>query len=150
MLHKSIFIIIGLIALVVLAACGCHHGRPRFHRCFSPERKAKFVVKKVTKELKLNDQQKAELESMISDIHGKMETLHNGKGAAVNTLTDEIKKDTMDQTVLNTLFDDHVKTFNEVRVYATERFIKFHQLLTPEQRQKLAEKIQEFHKECRH
>ncbi|MBN2009057.1 Spy/CpxP family protein refolding chaperone [candidate division KSB1 bacterium] len=149
MYFKPIIIAICLIVVGVMLFSGCsRHCRP-FHGRMSSERKTKWVVRKISRELKLNDEQKQNLETMIRDIHSKMEVLHMEKGTMLTVLTDEVQKDSIDADVLNNFFTDRETDFKEIRSYAIDKLVEFHKTLTPEQRQKLAEKMQEIHKQQR-
>ncbi len=145
--------LVGIILLIVVAMLflgGCrHHCRPH-HGSFSHERKAKWLIKKITRELKLNDEQKAVLETTVNDIHVKVKTLHQEKESAYETFFQEVQKESLDADILNNFFEDREATFKEVRAYCIDKIIEFHKILTPAQRTKLALKMQEFHQKHKH
>ena len=143
MLHKSWTLVpITLIAAISFVGCGRHGYFHRFHRNV-PD----MIVKHISKELDLNDAQKTKLKALVAEIQAKHEELRTGKAEQVEQFTNEIRKDTLDLDRINQLIDEKHEAMAEMRPFMIEKLTEFHAMLTPEQRNKLADKMEAFHKE---
>jgi Spy/CpxP family protein refolding chaperone len=146
MLGKVIIISAVVITIVILlAAC-----RSKFSHCWAhgdPEKKVNWITKKISSELDLNDTQKEKLNSIKEEILAKHSEFKstNKREEHLNRFLEEIKKDSLDREFLVEISDEKMQHFEEIRSFAVEKLIEFHAILTPEQKEKLAEKITEFH-----
>lgn len=102
-------------------------------------------MKKIAKELKLNEQQKVELEQIKDEILAKKAEFKINHQEIKNAVLSQVKSDTVDQAALNGLFEDKELEFKEMRAFLVDKFAEFHNILTPEQRLSLAEKMEKFH-----
>ena len=150
MFGKTLVGIILLIVVAMLILGGCRHHCRLHHRLFSHERKAKWLTRKIFRELNLNDEQKTILEATIHDIHARVKTSHQEKETTYETLFQEVQKDSMDADILNSFIEDKEAAHKEVRAYCIDKMIEFHKTLTPAQRTKLALKMREFHQKHKH
>ncbi|MBC8182601.1 Spy/CpxP family protein refolding chaperone [candidate division KSB1 bacterium] len=147
MLHKILIIVAVVLVLLVIAKIfsGCHHP-PHFCKSHSShEKKANWMMKKIAKELKLNEQQKVELEQIKDEILAKKAEFKINHQEIKNAVLSQVKSDTVDQAALNGLFEDKELEFKEMRAFLVDKFAEFHNILTPEQRLSLAEKMEKFH-----
>jgi periplasmic protein CpxP/Spy len=152
MLHKILIIVVAVLILLVIAKLfsGCHH-RPHFCKAHSShEKRVKWVIKKISKELKLNEQQKVELERIKDEIMAKKAEFKVNHDEIKNAVLFQVKSDTVDQAALNGLFGDKELEFKEMRAFLINKFSEFHSILTPEQRLKLADKMEKFHSKKHH
>jgi protein CpxP len=125
--------------------CGCH---PGFEcRCFqvSPEKKADWIVKKVSKELNLKQDQKEKLVQIKEELLAKHKEFMSPHEKLLNAFLTEAVKDTVDQKILNRSVEETHQQMEGMRPFLISKFVKFHAMLTLEQRVKLAEKIRQFH-----
>ncbi|AVV50178.1 Spy/CpxP family protein refolding chaperone [Leptospira santarosai] len=141
---KKFFKVSGLIFLTLgLLAGGC-----RYYR--SPEKRAEFVVKKITSELDLNDSQKKDLYRIKDEILSKRKELKlQGPRIPTEALA-EFRQPTLDEKKINKVFELEMNKMNEMRTFTTKKAIEFHTTLTPEQRNKLVDLITEFQQKHRH
>ena len=147
-------LVVVLIALVI-AACilfvGCshrkfgHHYFTKFH-----DKKGDWIVKKISKELNLNENQKNELNRIKDEITAKHQEMKSTKKDMFNTVLVQIKAENIDKEKLNQLFEDKHLHMEKLKPFIIEKFTEFHDILTPEQRTKLAEKMTEFHNKMDH
>lgn len=142
-------LIIGLIVILLIGLVGifssCHR-RPSFCKFYgSPEKKTKWIQKKISKELNLNENQKVELKRITDEILTKRQEFKGSHAEIFNAMLAQVQSDAMDQEKLNQLFEDKELEFKEMRFFLISKVAEFHNILTPEQRQKLAAKMEKFH-----
>ena len=142
-------LIIGLIVILLIGLIGifsnCHR-RPMFCGFHgSLEKKTKWILKKISKELDLNENQKVELKRITDEILIKRQEFKGSHAEIFNTVLAQVNSDTLDQEKLNQLFEGKELEFKEMRFFLISKMADFHSILTPEQRQKLAEKMENFH-----
>ncbi|EMY79347.1 putative lipoprotein [Leptospira weilii serovar Ranarum str. ICFT] len=141
---KGFFKVSGLVLLAVaLFAGGC-----RYHK--SPEKRAEFIVKKITSELDLNDSQKKELYRIKDEILSKRKELKlQGPRIPTDALA-EFRQPSLDEKKINKAFELEMNKMTEMRTFMTKKAIEFHAILNPEQRNKLVDLITEFQQKHRH
>jgi Spy/CpxP family protein refolding chaperone len=144
-IKSSIIILLILTGSLIIAGCGRH----RFHRA-SPEKKAEWVVKKITKELDLDEQQQTKLNQIKTELLDKHKDFKGMHGELFSELRDQISSSQIDQDKLNTLFMEKEDQFREMHTFAISKFAEFHSMLTPEQRNKLVEHMDKFKEKCTH
>lgn len=146
MFFKPVLIVVAVILLLIILAgiFGC--SRRSSH--LSHEKRAEWIVKKISKELDLNDSQNAKLNEIKQDIFNKHQSFSASKSEIMDALKKQLRKDAIDETELNALFESKESEFKEMRTFVISRFAEFHAMLTPEQRAKLADKMSEFHDKC--
>jgi Spy/CpxP family protein refolding chaperone len=142
-------LIIGLVIILVIAIIFAMGGcRKKFaHGCFhsSPEKKADWVVNKITKELDLNEQQESKLNDIKKEILAKKGEYKNDHRQIFDTVVTEVRKENIDQVKIKMVFEDKHKNMEEMIPFVISKLSEFHSVLTPEQREKLANKMQEFY-----
>ena len=150
MLHKLLFF--GVIAIVIIISAAligsCHRRFGHCGRHGSHEKKVAWFLKKLSKELALNENQKKELTRIKDEIKTKHEVFKGTKKEMLDAILLEVKSETVDQEKLKQLFKDKETEMQEMRSFFISKFAEFHSILEPEQRSKLAEKMSEFHKKC--
>lgn len=152
MVYKVIIISTAILTfLILLAAC-----RTKFSHCWAhgdSEKRINWLAKKITSELDLNDDQQITLNRIKEEIMAKQREFRsaNKREEHLNRFLDEIKKDSLDREVLIKITDERLNHINEMRTFLIDKLIEFHAVLTPEQKEKLAEKIiklyEKYHKE---
>ncbi len=142
---KKIFIIFTAIIAAggILLASGCAHR----NRCGTPEEKAEWIVNKIKNKLDLSEEQVTEVNKIKDEILAKedeFKALHEG---FYETVLKEIRSDKFDVNAVNQLFTAKEIKFKEVRSFMVSEAAKFHAILMPEQREKLAKKMEEHHED---
>jgi len=123
------------------AVMGC--GRPHHP---SPEKRADWVVKKVSSKLDLNTDQKAKLNKIKEEVLAKMkEESANREKVGREALT-LVKSDKVDAAAVNKLFDEREAAMKRLKPFFVEKIVEFHGMLTPEQRAKLADYMEKHHR----
>jgi Spy/CpxP family protein refolding chaperone len=145
-------IIIGGSILTILAlgliTTSCKHRGCHFSH--SPEDKIEFFVEHISDELDLTDAQEAKFKNLAEEVHSKMESQKSTTHEIYTTLLGEIKNNSVDKEKLNSVIDNKMNNFNEMKPFFIDKFAEFHNILTQEQRGELAEKMEKLHKRMGH
>ena len=153
MVHKFSFIIILLLVLLggIVLISGCHRGMGHcpFHRK-SPEKKANWAVKRLSKKLKLNASQKQKLNQIKDEVLIKVQKVKGSHEEMFNTFLSQVQSESVDEVALNQLYEEKEPEFKELRTYFITKFAEFHSMLEPGQRTKLAELMKKFHRKKHH
>lgn len=96
------------------------------------------------KDLDLNDQQKKEVEAIKDEIKAKMETKRGDRKEDMDQMLNMFRSDNFDKSKALELMKQHDADRDEMRSFMLDETTKFHAILTPDQRNKLADKVKEF------
>ncbi|MEJ2727307.1 MAG: Spy/CpxP family protein refolding chaperone [Deltaproteobacteria bacterium] len=135
-----VFICIFISAALLFSGCRSH----------SPDGRAEFMVDYIAETLDLNEEQRAQLEEIKEEFLSKAREMHSQKEAMHAELMAELRKETIDQQRLKELISQKREQMAEVMDLAVVRLAEFHKTLSPEQREKLVEKIEWFHEKHQH
>lgn len=102
-----------------------------------------FMMERISKELNLDDKQKADLNKIHDEIKAKMESKKQDREKDMTDFENLFKQNTISKDDLKTLVTKHDQDREEMRDFYMDEFVKFHDLLTPEQRQKAIDKMHE-------
>jgi protein CpxP len=127
----------------LLTGCG-HHG-PCGWGHQSPEKKAQWMVNRISQELDLTEAQKTKLNSIKDELLKKKAEFKADHRSLAAELKAQILSDKLDQDKINQLFVSRQAKHEEMRKFFIVQFAEFHAMLTPQQRAKLAEKLEKFH-----
>jgi Spy/CpxP family protein refolding chaperone len=141
MSKRTLFITATLTTLFIalgLAACkrGCHPGG-------FDEFDLAAVTDRISARLDLTEAQKADLEQIAGEIADKARAMHAGREQRLQGLADMVRQDVIDRDGVGRRIDQKILQFKEMADFVSERLITFHETLTPEQREKIAERIEE-------
>jgi len=125
-----------LVALTGCRGCGPHHG--------SPEKKAEFMINRLKSELDLSKQQVELLNDIHKDIRSKMEENRPQREQHFELLKEQILADRLDTEEIKRYMDAQQNKHREMRDYIIQQIKRFHDTLTPEQKQKLVSLLEEF------
>jgi periplasmic protein CpxP/Spy len=135
-------IMIGLlVAVVLLIAGGCAR---------TTEQRAEYFVQKMASELNLNDVQKAKLEQIKDEFLAKRPEMANHRAEAIKAANELMRSAEIDKAKLNALNEDHKKMADEVIAFISAKFVEIHDMLTPEQREKLVTHIEKYREHGHH
>jgi periplasmic protein CpxP/Spy len=142
---KKIFIIFtaAIAAGGILFSAGCGH---RYSNR-TPEEKAKWIVNKIKNRLDLSEEQVTEVNKIKDEIltrKNDFKALHEG---FYETILEETRSDKFNVNTVNQLFAEKEVKFKELRTFMISETAKFHAILTPEQREKIATEIEEHHED---
>ena len=100
-----------------------------------------IIIDRVTEDMDLSSEQKAKITALKNDIMIKMESKKSGSNEKFNSFIDEFRKDNIDKSSLESMFQKHELEKSEMREYAENKIIEFHSILTSEQRVQAADKL---------
>jgi periplasmic protein CpxP/Spy len=103
-----------------------------------------FIMDKVVKDLDLNDQQKKEVEKIRDEVKAKMEDKRNNRNDHMSQFEQMFRSDTFDKQKAIELARQRDAHREEMRNFFIDETAKFHAILTPDQRNKAADKMKEF------
>jgi len=127
------FIIITVAAITVLVLSGCYQ---------TPEQRADHMVKHLATELKLDDSQKAQFEKIKAEFLAKRPDMTKMREETVREANDMMRSAEIDKTRLNALVDKNQTQANDMMRFVAAKFMEIHDILTPEQREKLVVMIE--------
>ena len=130
-------ILIGFLVSAALLFSGC--------RSHSPDHKAEFMVDYISETLDLNDNQRAHLDGIKEEFLAKAKEMHARKEAMHTEFKAELLKEEIDQQRVKALIAQKREHMTEIIDLAVVRLAEFHATLTPEQKEKLVDKLEYFH-----
>ena len=127
------FIITSVATIAMLILSGCYR---------TPEQRAEHMVKHLATELKLDDSQKAQVEKIKDEFLAKRPDMIKMREETVREANDMMRSAEIDKTRLNTLVDKNQTQANDMMRFVASKFTEIHDMLTPEQREKLVVMIE--------
>ena len=122
-----------LTAISVLILTGCFR---------TPEQRAEHMVKHLAAELKLNDSQTAQLEKIKDEFLAKRPEMTKMREETIKEANELMRSSEIDKARLNALFDKNQTQVNDMMKLVFAKFTEIHDMLTPEQREKLVVMIE--------
>ena len=132
------FSLIAFLLISVAGFAGC--------RRHSPDQKAEFMVDYVSETLDLNERQRVHLDQIKDDLLEKGVQMRADKAAMHSELVAQLRSEEIDQDRLKAMVAEHKVKIEELIDLGIVRLAEFHKTLTPEQREKLAAKLESFKK----
>lgn len=142
--RKIVIIASALLLVLGVIACG-RMGHLRFMRA-SHEEKARMIVERVSSELQLREDQKQFLTTLKDDIISRVKQHAPQRRQIADQVLDMIKSERLDQDKLNRLFEQAHARRTEMRRFLIGKAAEFHAILTPQQREQLASKLDGLHR----
>ncbi len=140
------FIVMGIVLLVTgTAYYGCRSHKEE-DSAKQMEKRADWMVEKITDELDLSVDQQRTLNTIKSEVIAKQGELKSLREGVMNDLFAIVDKESVSEDELNATFTEHEAKFKELRQFAVAKYAQFHNSLTKEQKSKLKEKLEKFKK----
>jgi len=141
MQRKTIVITAILTALfLVVGLTACKHGR---RSCGFDEFDLAAATDRIAHRLDLTESQKADLDRIAAEIAGKAKAMHAEREDRLQELAGLIRQEAVDKDTVDGLIDEKMEKMRAMADFAVVRLIAFHQTLTVEQREKIAERIED-------
>ena len=102
-----------------------------------------FMMNKITKDLNLTDQQKTDVDKLKDEIKAKMESRKKDKKDRLDDFGNAFKQDKLDKETLKSIDQQSDADRQEMKDFMMDELIKFHDILTPDQRSQVIEKMKE-------
>ena len=125
-----------ILSLFLWSCMPKHHGFKRIEHVFEV----------LSDKLDLDDKQKQVLEEIKQQVLEKKKAFMQHKQSHKDSLIELVRKDSLTKMDLKSFFDEHKKHQEEMHDFVMDKFIEFHAILNPEQKELLVEKIEKFHK----
>jgi Spy/CpxP family protein refolding chaperone len=122
-----------LMALSALVIAGCYR---------TPEQRAEHFVKHIASELKLNDAQTAQLEKIKDEFLAKRPEMARMRDESVKEANELMRSSEIDKSKLNALIEKNTAQADDVIRFISAKFVEIHDMLTPDQREKLVSLIE--------
>jgi Spy/CpxP family protein refolding chaperone len=122
-----------LMALLALVVTGCYK---------TPEKRAECYVQRMAKELKLDDAQKAKLEKIKDEFLAKRPEMGGMREETVKVANELMRSAEIDKAKLDALTAKHQAQAGDIIRFVSAKFTEIHDMLTPEQREKLVTMIE--------
>lgn len=140
---RRIALVLLLAVIIVVSVVGIGFANKMKH--FRDDGPLVFMMEKMTEDLNLNDQQKKSVQDIKDEIKAKMES--RKKADHESTMTEfenAFRQDNLDKTTLETIASKREADKQEMKSFFEDELIKFHGILTSEQRNKVADKMKDF------
>jgi periplasmic protein CpxP/Spy len=132
-----------LLAVAALSLVGCsRHG--------TPEERVDRVMKRITKQLDLNDQQVSKLEAVKQEVLAARSRLANEQQKLFDEVIAQVQADRLDQTKVFQLLERRQELQRQAAPPVVEKVAEFHASLTPEQKAKAVEHLRHFREKMGH
>lgn len=133
-------IAVPIIGLLTLAGCR-HPGH---------QKGALFMMDYLTEVMYLTDEQQAQLDEIQDEIMAKAKDMRAEHKNMHAMIVAQLKSESINKEQLKANIANQRAQMDDLIDLAVERLAEFHQTLTPEQKDKLVNKIEKFHKWHRH
>ncbi len=137
-------ILIAVIVFVTLALglAACGHSRFAGYNGASPEKRIEWVKKHISDELKLDAAQNEKLDAIAADLMDRRKEMAPEREEGRLELAELVRAETLSRADLELLVVKKRAHIEEIIDVVMDHAVDFHQMLTPEQRTLLAEKIE--------
>lgn len=133
--RRKYIVIVLLTALLTLVVAGCC-----YHK--TPEQRAEHVVQHLVTTLKLDAAQTAKLEKIKDEFLARRPDMVKMREESFTDIKEMMKSPQVDQARLNARMEKIQAQTNDLIRFISAKFVELHDILTPEQRSKLAEEME--------
>lgn len=131
--------------VIALMVCGMVGGMLFFTGCRreaghhpDPER----IVNEITDRLDLDESQRSRLTEMVTELEADIVALHETKPDPHQQMAEMVRSERLDEVELQQLYTAKREKVDRLAERIIPDLVEFHALLTPEQRETLAERIE--------
>lgn len=138
------FVVIGafLVLFIIAGAIGVGVAKNKVDK-FREHGPFGFMMERIVKDLDLTAQQKTEVDKIREEVKAKMEEKKNSRKEQMDGYEQMFRSDYFDKQKALDLAKQHDAERDEMRSFFIEETAKFHAILTPDQRNKAADKMKE-------
>ena len=137
-----------VVAGSLIGFIGCHHHHGRHCWGPSPDEKAEWVVKKITRKLDLNETQKSALKEVADELLDIKKQMHQQKNQTHKELLAMIKAENLESGRLLDMVETKQKVIDEKAPEIIEKLAVFHSTLNGEQKDKIANHFKKHLSDC--
>ncbi len=110
--------------------------------------RATMIASWIAGDLKFTKEQRVKLDKIKNDIVAKMKPKIGEREKLHNDIVDLITKERITKDQVARLIERHEAGRRDMKPFITEKIVEFHAILTPEQKKKLAGRLEKMHKRC--
>ncbi len=140
MTKRNVLLITLVSLLLATGFAACKHG---YHRGGFDEFDLEAAINRIASRLDLTELQKADLEAIASEIAAKAKEMHIDREARHQKMADLVRQESISRDTVDQMVEEKLDKILEMTDFVADRLIVFHATLTPEQREKIAEHIEE-------
>jgi len=142
--NKALFMRVLVVVASLASVAAVTNCRPWKHK--SPEERAEWMAKRITKELDLNDAQKQVLNKIKDEIVARMKAEKSERQQQFKEVPTLLRADTIDNGKLTAIRKRHQAHRESMEALFVEKALELHKVLTPEQRNKAADLVEKYMK----
>ncbi len=137
--------IVSLMVIAAIISTGCLKKRIL---CSTPEQRGQFMVDRISSKLDLTKEQVVKLNKIKDEIVARIKTYQSDREAVQKEMIELIKSDKLDRNKLENFINKGEAKMKDMKPLIIEKIAEFHDMLTPEQRAKIVEKMDKFYHYC--
>lgn len=134
----TVITVVGVLGLGSALFIGCRHE--------GPHKGAAFMMDYMTEALDLTKEQLAKVNAYKDEVMTKVVAMRSEKKQLHEEIKAQLRREEIDTTRIKELVAEQRAKMDEVIDLMVDRIADFHRTLTPEQRDKLAAKLEKFEK----
>lgn len=135
---RKIIVPVLAVMLVLTVVCGIVAAKKKFR-----DGPHGFIIDKMTENLNLTDNQKAQVDRIKEQIREQMEANRPDAKVGLEELADEFMEDKLDKSTLIELKKKKDQKKEEMESFMMDKLIEFHAILTPAQREQAVKNMKE-------
>ena len=118
----------------------CRHG---YHHGGFDEYDLEAATNRIASRLELDDTQKADLKAITAEIAAKAKEMRADRQAHHRQMAELVRQEAISRDELDRMVADKLQKMQQLADFAADRLITFHATLSADQREKIAEHIEE-------
>ncbi len=108
----------------------------------TPEQRAEHMVSRISEKLDLNETQKAKLNAIKDEFMAKAPAMRKAREETFDEMISLMRSPKIDQDKVNALVIKNKAQADELIGFVSSKYVEFHDMLTPEQREKAAKEME--------
>ncbi|MBP7736281.1 MAG: Spy/CpxP family protein refolding chaperone [Spirochaetes bacterium] len=145
---KKAAIITLAVVLTLGSVVGIGYAFGRRFCAMTPAQRADKIASRIARELDLTAEQKTKLDAMKAEVVDRVTRLHEDRAKIHGEVLALVKSDNVTAKDIEKILEEREAKWQEMKPFVADTLADFHRMLTPEQRNKLAEKMESFHNRC--
>lgn len=133
-------VLVGVLAAGFLLLAGCRSQRTEEEKW---SRGSLYAIEKLSKELRLDEKQKKEIGVIAEDVIRRREDFKALTEGVADDVSELLRSSAFDAEAANAKFEEREAKLKELRLFLVGKMAEAHAVLTPEQRTKAADRLQE-------
>jgi len=134
-----------LTGTAAVSAWVAHGGGEKFACMHGHGDKKAMMLRHITKELDLTDDQQKQVSAVMDSIHSILASKHEQKKATMQEMVQAFENNSITEDKIIQHWQSHSSEINEIVPVIAKQLVSLNAILTQEQRSKVVEKIQTFH-----